>query len=230
LTSLQDLDKTASLKKEMVIDKIRDIILTHKLLPGQKIVQDDIANELGVSKIPVREALRMLEAEGWVESNHGKGFVVAVQTIEDVYEMYVIRAALEGVAAREVTKLVQAEKKVGKRLAQAEKFLEQMEEEISIQEWLQLNTEFHSSIYRESHLIRVIELINRYTLATSRWVYSYAGEMTNRKRANLQHREIFDAVINGRAGDAERLTLQHLEETRDKAIEWLKMTGVIQPR
>lgn len=217
--------KRSSSVEAAVAEALRTAILHRRLLPGQKIIQEEVARELGVSRVPVREALRRLQAEGWVNFDHGRGFVVAVATIEDVYEMYVIRMALEGVAAREGTKSASEE-----AVARARGILERMRQVGTAQEWLELNEEFHLTIYRQSRMDRVIDLIKRYTMATSRWVYSFIGHPVNRGRADEQHEEILRAVGEGRCEDAERLTILHLAETRDNAIAWLKTVGEIQPR
>jgi DNA-binding GntR family transcriptional regulator len=221
---LNDQSKLSSVES-LVADAVRTAVMNRRYRPGQKIVQEEVARELGVSRVPVREALRRLEVEGWVSSSHGRGFVVAVASIEDVYETFVIRMALEGVAGREAARSANQEE-----LARAKSVLERMLQVETVQEWLDLNEEFHLTIYRQSHLLRALELIQRYMMISSRWIYSYIGQSLNREKANIQHHEILSAVTEGRSEETERLIVAHLSETCDNATEWLKLLGEILPR
>jgi len=203
---------------EMIVaQKIRAAIMRHHLSPGQKIIQEEIARELGVSRVPVREALKRLEAEGWVCSNHGRGFIVRKVTYDDVHEMFLITAALEGMAAREAAKSANKG-----RLREAEVILKRMQEASALQEWFDLNEQFHFAIYRITGMSRSIELIKHYRMATSRWIYVYVAQNVNREKADAEHREILRAVTEGRCEEVEKLMVMHLTETRNHAFSQLK--------
>jgi DNA-binding GntR family transcriptional regulator len=92
--------------REDVKDFLLDAILSGELKPGDRIVETHIAQRIGVSQGPVREALRDLELFGFVESEPFRGTRVRQTTIDDLVEVYPVRAALEGVAAREATKRI----------------------------------------------------------------------------------------------------------------------------
>ncbi len=85
--------------------KVRSMIISNKLVPGQKIVQDKLAESLGISRTPLRSALQMLEAEYLVESVPRKGVIVKEFNDEEIVELYDCRIALEGTAASLFTNL-----------------------------------------------------------------------------------------------------------------------------
>jgi DNA-binding GntR family transcriptional regulator len=210
------INQTAS-SEMMAAEYIRNAIIQHRLQPRQKIVQEEISQELGISRVPVREALKRLETEGWVISDHGRGFVVESVTLDDVYEIHCINTVLEGLAAKEVAKSTDKE-----GLSEAAGILRQMKDVTSLQEWYELNEQFHLSIYRQAGMNRLFELIKRYRLQSSRMIYMYISQSLNLKKANKEHKNIFSAVMEGRSDDAERLTVEHLSETREGTFRMLK--------
>lgn len=142
---------------------LQSAILSRQLLPVRRSSRKKLPDKPGMSRVPVREALRRLEAEGWVSFDRGRGLVVHVATIEDVYETYVIRIALEGLAASVGTKQTDEEvivlaRSISKKMRRAE----------IIEKWLGLNGKFHFAIYGQSRMKCLLEVIKQYTLVTSR--------------------------------------------------------------
>ena len=86
--------------REQVTQAIRMMLLTGELEPGTRIVEQDLAQELGVSRGPVREALRQIEQEGLLEYTSHVGCSVKEFTVQDVYEVYLLRANLEILAVK----------------------------------------------------------------------------------------------------------------------------------
>lgn len=86
--------------RENVVDVIRMKIFNHELAPGMRIIEQDISDELGVSRGPIREALRQLEQEGLVEYVRNVGCSVKNITLEDIYEIYLLRATYEILAVK----------------------------------------------------------------------------------------------------------------------------------
>jgi DNA-binding GntR family transcriptional regulator len=83
-----------------IYDKVKSMILNNELKPGQKIVQEKLANELGVSRTPLNRALQMLEFEMLVESRPRKGMYVKKISLKEMLDVFIVREVLEGAAAR----------------------------------------------------------------------------------------------------------------------------------
>jgi DNA-binding GntR family transcriptional regulator len=93
-------DRSAKTLRELTLDKLREAIASQRYRPGDRLVERDLCEQLGVSRTVVREALRYLEAEGLVQSQGQRGPVVARPTISETRQIYEIRGALESLAAR----------------------------------------------------------------------------------------------------------------------------------
>ena len=207
----------------MAAEYIRNAIIRRRLQPGQKIVQEEISRELGISRVPVREALKRLETEGWVLSDYGRGFIVKKVTVDDVSEIHLINTVLEGLAASEAAKAATKE-----GLAEADTILRRMRNVTQMQEWYDLNEKFHLSIYGLTGMNRLLELIKRFRLTTSRLIYMYISQSFNLQKANEEHENILCAVMEGRSEDAERLTIRHLADTREGSLQLLKRLSHMQ--
>src|SRR5579863_1311318 len=83
-----------------IVARLRDDILTRRAAPGERLVESDLTHRFGVSRGPIREALRRLAAEGFIEHAPNRGAVVRRLSLQDVRELFQIRAELEGLAAR----------------------------------------------------------------------------------------------------------------------------------
>jgi len=181
-----------------VLDSIRNNILNGYYPLGSRLDQKAIAEDLGVSLVPVREALRMLEGEGFVNINPRRGAFVTDISAEELEELYMIRAELEDLATRRaVPNLTPAQ------LTELANIIEQMEEATNEQDYarlMELNQAFHFTIYNASNLRLLSEMMpslwNRSRLY--RRVFTYLPERA--VQALQEHKEIYNAC---RAGDSE---------------------------
>ena len=103
--------------RQQVLDQLREAIVTHRLRPGQRLVERELIEQTGVSRPTIREALRQLAAEGLVISIPNKGTVVASLSTEGVQELYEIRATLESMAVRQFHQKATAEERIALREA-----------------------------------------------------------------------------------------------------------------
>ena len=191
---------------------LREAILTGRLEPGTRLVERKIARQLGVSRTPVREAIRKLELEGLVEHQPRRGVVVARMSTREAFEVYSIRAVLEGLAARLAAEHI--------NLAQLRKLNEvvnAMERacESGDQEQLQeLHQEFNEIIWTASESPRLHQMINNlvdYIVGFTKVGYSVPGRV---RAATREHRELLEALGKGDGEKAERLARQHIENSR----------------
>ena len=159
---------------EKVSARLRQAILDGEFKPGEWIRQKNVADELGVSQIPVREALKELVAEGYVEHIPYRGVRVVKYTVEDVADIYAQRACLESRAAREAARKITPEELL--ELDEMLTFMEEHEAPEHIKVYREYNRTFHETIYRLSqreYLVRTLDqmwntfptmLINNFSL------------------------------------------------------------------
>ena len=129
--------------RENVVQAIREKILRNELTPGMRIIEQNLSKEFGVSRGPIREALRQLEEEGVVEYTRNAGCTVTDTSIQDVYELYVIRSAYEMLAVRTSVRDFSSDE-----ISSMREILTAMEDSqhLNIQRIEELDYEFHKKI------------------------------------------------------------------------------------
>lgn len=146
-----------------VAERLRDMILSGELASGERLQQEKLAFRLGVSRVPVREALNQLEAEGLISVQTYKGAVVSGVTIEALNEMYELRAQLEywliGLAIPNLTEA---------HYLEAEGILAQMRSNVVQRHWTAQNWAFHSLLYGPANRPQTVEILERLYMNTYR--------------------------------------------------------------
>src|SRR5262245_59456685 len=148
---------TYKTKKDLVVDVIREAILSGELEPGARLLQDDLAERFQMSSTPVREALRQLESEGILQSSPNRGVRVAEVDFQAVREIYLIRAELEALATRAATPRLRRLDLERLRALQAE--IEADIEQQDLKALRRLNFELHSLIYEAAGMPELLKII-----------------------------------------------------------------------
>ncbi|MBK8021246.1 MAG: GntR family transcriptional regulator [Chloroflexi bacterium] len=190
---------------------IRNAILTGQLAVGSKIDQQSIADEFGVSLIPVREALRQLEAEELLQIEPYRGAYVKELSIDDLREIYVVRETLEQLAAElAVPRLDQS---TLQELQQQLVLMEEATEILDFERLFELNRSFHFAIYTQSGNTTLIQLIeslwDRSTVY--RRIYTYLPARA--RQALLEHRAILAACMAGDQQIAGKAVRENVSQT-----------------
>ncbi|MDR5675815.1 MAG: GntR family transcriptional regulator [Armatimonadota bacterium] len=201
----------------MVADVLREAILRGILLAGQQLRQDEIARELGVSHIPVREALRQLEAEGLVRLRPYRGFEVSELSPEEVEELYEIRIPLECQALRLAFPHLTDED-----LERAERILDAIDAEGDPSAWSELNTEFHAVLYSPSRRQRLLNLIRTLRTNVDRYLRLYISVMQRKQYSQREHRKILEAVRRRDAAGAVAALEEHLGIACRMLVDYLR--------
>jgi DNA-binding GntR family transcriptional regulator len=185
------------------IDSLRWRILNGSLRAGQKLHQEQLASELGMSRIPVRDAIRTLASEGLVSLQPRRTAVVTAISLEDLAELYELRGAVEPLASA----LAVAQIGPGD-LLRMRGFLHTMHETNDHREWLEANDEFHACLFENSGRPRMIALLRQARAQTRR----YTGIRMADGRADLdaEHRLILGAAERRDAQAVEALVRAHL--------------------
>lgn len=206
--------------QEIVVDRLRDWIKEGVLKPRDKLSQDDLAAKLGVSRMPLREAFRQLEAEGLVTVYPHKGVYVTALSPDEIQELHMIRTVLEGLAAR-----LAAEKMTAETLAKLEAILAQMHqvaEEGQTEELLELDREFHGTMYRASKCEHLCDLIHRLRDKSDPYIKAYMTRVGRAKESLAEHRGIINACAARDSDLTERLVKENLERTAGAVIRILR--------
>ncbi|HXI18695.1 MAG TPA: GntR family transcriptional regulator [Chloroflexota bacterium] len=200
------------LLRERARSEIRDAIALGELKPGDQIVEATMAARIGVSRSPVREALRELEQHGLVESVPNRGTFVATLAAEDVEEIVLLRGALEGLAAR------LAADRMGRRdLRALEETVERMsrhtgpgaQEESAFTE---ADGEFHSVLVRVAGHRRLLRLWSELDPFIWLMTVNEMGANGERDRDAMarEHRELLDTLASGNPEEAQRAVWEHI--------------------
>jgi DNA-binding GntR family transcriptional regulator len=203
-----------------VINRLRRLILTRQLKPGDRLVQDELASRLGVSRTPIREALQQLASEGLVSISAYKGASVAAFAPDDIEAIYHVRIALEGYAARLVAANISH-----REIERLQSILEEMKRafrEGEPEELLEVNRRFYVNLYRAIRQQRLYDLIiNHLNLSRQyRQLYFYLDDLA----ANTidEHEKLLQAVSQGDRDAAEMLVKTGLEATVEGLIRSLQ--------
>jgi DNA-binding GntR family transcriptional regulator len=194
-----------------VADYLREAILSGEIAPGERIRQEDIAERFGASRLPVREALRMLEAEGLTEHHTHRGARVPKLDMHEVEVIYQMRERLEPLALAE--SLPHLTDHDFRRL---EGIQEQIEGDADIAEFLKLDREFHLLTYSGCHVDQLSSMVVRLWNSTQHYrrVFMHLSGPARRWVVNAEHRLLIDAIERRDAVDAERCLTGHIRRTR----------------
>jgi DNA-binding GntR family transcriptional regulator len=171
-----------------IADDLRSGILDGTLGPGVQLKQEQLANAFGVSRIPVREALSRLQAEGLVVHEPNKGMSVAAPTLADVCEALDIRLALETRALR-----LALPRMTDAVLARCERILARYDEATTPLEWTTLNLKFHMTLCEPANRPRLLAMLERVVTEVDRSVRMHISRTVGRKDPQTDHYAILVA-------------------------------------
>lgn len=190
---------------------LREAILSGELAPGARIRQEDVAERLGASRLPVREALRILAADGLVEHEAHKGASVPRLSQHEVDVVYRMRERLEPIAI--VESMPHLDDGAHEQLEEVQR---RIEDNTDVEKFLDLDREFHMLTYSGCHVDTLMTVVTRLWNSTQHHRRTYLALAGHRAMwaVNAEHRLILDAVRRGDADDAERYLGGHIRRTR----------------
>lgn len=214
ITMYENIFAKASLQpvkmRDVAYDMLRQAIITNKLAPGARLLEEHLARELNVSRTPLREALKVLESEGFVQRLPSGGYQVAPLSDRELDNLYSIRLVLEGLAARQAAAHISPEE-----LDSVEEANEQMRSywlKQRIDAALEAGRAFHAGIYRASQNDNLAILLQRLSDQIAR--YRYYSIVYRVPDAYTDHAAILGALRAHDADQAEARSRAHVEEER----------------
>lgn len=194
-------------RRDTIVDALRETIQSGELPAGERLSLDEIANEFGVSRMPVREALKQLESEGLVKFYPYRGVEVSVLAPDDLDELFSIRSALEQMALERAVLRLSAE-----QLEEMHTTLKKMDDTEGWGDWLELNHRFHHTINEASGWPRLVEMIEMLRVNVERYVRAYLS-IQGREKSRNQHWALYEACLNRDVERAKAVIAEHLSDT-----------------
>ena len=195
--------------QEAVLAELRRAIITGDLKPGEQVLRDALAERFGVSRVPLREALKILEGEGQVVYRPHRGYFVAELDLADLREVYRIRDLLESEAVA-----VAVEKITPDDLDRLQEALEEVERAAATGDLVAMteaNRRFHFGLIECADMPRLSRLVRILWDATDVYRSRYYADDRHRRHVHDEHRAVIDAVRAGDAAGAVSLLRQHRE-------------------
>ena len=201
----------------LIAEALRKGILRGVIKAGQTLRQEELAATFGVSRIPVREAFRQLEAEGLITIYPHRGAVVTELSALEAQELYEIRLALETEALKKaIPNFKPAD------LKKAQTIIEATDGETDIARWGELNWEFHAALYIPANRPRLLSMLNNLHLSVDRYMRLELAAMDYLPRSQHEHRELLQAASQRETERAVNLLAQHIEAAGKLLVGFLQ--------
>ncbi|AFL98573.1 MULTISPECIES: GntR family transcriptional regulator [Desulfitobacterium] len=206
--------------REIVFESLREAIINGVLEPGERLMEIQLAEEMGVSRTPVREAIRKLELENFVVMIPRKGAYVAGVSHKDVADVFEIRSALEGLAAG-----LAAERATDQEIEEMERFLLYYEgQEMSLEQMVNSDTDFHALVYKASRNERLIQILANLREQIQRFRATSLSVPGRLKNAIDEHRNIVEALARHDVEEAQTLATAHIVTAENVMFEALRLS------
>ncbi|MBG9653978.1 GntR family transcriptional regulator [Cytobacillus firmus] len=201
-----------------VCNVIREAIIRGDFKPGERLKQSDLAEKMGVSRMPVREAFRKLESEGLIKLEPHKGAVVKSISIKDIEEIYALRSELEKMAVYQSVDLLTDED-----ITQLSSLVAEMERADDADTFVQYNIDFHRLLVKRCNWERLNSFIGTlWNGLPQQTPHLLTGQI---ETSNTEHRKILEAVVKKDKETAADLVSEHIYRTGESLIESLKKEG-----
>jgi len=198
-------------RSQQIANSLKEEILSGKFPPGVRIRQEDIAEQFGASRSPVREALRILEAEGLINLVAHTGAWISHLSLAECEEMYQLRERIEPLLLRLSIAHISDE-----TISKLQELASDMEATSDVEKFLKLDREFHLLSYSGAETVLVGEMVNRLWNTTQHYRRAYSQMMaaSSFKPAHYEHHLFLAALKKRDADDAERILFGHIRRTR----------------
>lgn len=204
---------------ETLTESLRERILNGEFKEGETLIQETIAAEYDVSRMPVREAFKELEASGLIASKQHKGSIVSSIPMEQIQELFDLRANLEGELLQySLPNLTDAQ------LAYSKVLLPQLEAAYhndDMSNWGRLNWEFHLSLYAGADRVQTLSIVQGINVQTDRYIRLQLLLTEGKEEAEVDHRELLRLCEDRDTKKAVRFLRQHINEAGTNLLKVL---------
>ena len=204
---------------DVIANDLRERILSGELAEGETIRQEALAAEYDVSRMPIREALKQLNAEGLIQWTNNRGGSVTKHSLNEIGEIFDLRMLIEvDLFRRAIPNMTASD------FTHCEEILTQMEDsydENDVGKWGILNYKYHSALYAASHRSLTNELLDRVNLQSDRYVRMHLSVMRQREPAKKEHRDLLELARQKKTDEACELLTRHIQRTKDQLLEMI---------
>ena len=205
--------------RDIVYNHIRDAIVSSEIEPGKRLMEIELASTLGVSRTPVREALRKLEAEGFIRILPRKGAVVKQSSPKEVRDTLLVRAHLESLAAEIAAKKMDAKARERLRLAK-EKFEAKVLDE-DLDQMIQADIEFHDIIFNATDNDKLVQILNNLKEQVYKFRAIYMRDKNYIDVIVGEHKALYAAIANSDSEKAKVIALAHIKSQEEALLKAL---------
>jgi DNA-binding GntR family transcriptional regulator len=218
-------DFEGSTKSDKVYEFLKEKILTAAYKPGDRIVIREISRQLGVSDIPVREAVKKLASDGLLEIKSHSGARVAPLNIRNLEEIFLIRVELETLATRLAVKYATSEE-----ISLLDSYVQKMDESIQksdISQYTKYNREFHRALYRASHSPILADMVENLFMRSENSKMVFHHDPARLRISNDEHRAIVEAIRNKDEETATKVIRSQKENGFSVVLNALKLSKTL---
>ena len=203
-----------------VFDYLKKAIIDQTIEPGSRLVESKIADMLGISRTPLREALHKLEREDWIEKTSSGGFQVVTLTKADIEQTFGIRSVLEAYAARLAAENYNTRdiEPLEKKMKEFQQCLEKEHDSVKLQK---INTQFHDHLYALSKSPKLIKMINQLSAQISRFRQIILKQKEYAQKSNDDHIKMVAAIKKRDGAAVEQLVRTHILKGKDAVLNTL---------
>ena len=207
--------------RDVVFNTLRDAILTGKLVPGERLMENQLADKLGVSRTPVREALRMLELENLVELVPRKGAQVLDMSEKDITNILEVRSALEGLATSVACKKMTKEDL--QQLKNLEVDFEKAVADNDVEHFVDIDEDFHDLIFAATENDKLINIFRNLRIQLYRYRMAQAkNNETSMSTIVAHHRSIIRAIENRDAEEGATIAQGHIKYQTESILRFVR--------
>ena len=203
--------------REIVYEELKLLILTGKISPGMRLMEEELAEDMGVSRTPIREAIRKLEKEGLITIEPCRGAYVSQISTKDMVEILEVRQNMEGLAAELAAQRMSEEDK--EKLRNIAKAYEEAVAAGDMAEMIRCDTAFHHIIVEATQNKILIQMVEQLQEMVLRFRYIYYDNFKRAEQMLSEHQAIYEAIAGGNTEVARESANVHIDRLKSLILE-----------
>lgn len=207
--------------RDVVFNTLRQAILTGELKPGERLMEIHLANRLGVSRTPIREAIRKLELEGLVTMIPRRGAEVAQITEKSMSDVLEVRRAMDALCVELACERITEEELA--QLKEACGYFEQVVRTKDVKQIAQADVELHDIILQATGNQRLIQLVNNLSEQMYRYRFEYIKDFSQHERLVEEHRIIYESLVSRDKERACEAAKVHIDNQKKAIIQQIRL-------